>query len=360
MSETAANWQQSDESITPFMIKEPLETKDFVSTVRFSHPSGFHNRARILDVPKMVQWGKYELKDEVGLVANILRAARTEKVLLLFSSRGLLKPDLLATAIMGLWPKRSRPRVVLYGEMFQPDTGIRGLLERCLIKLANRTIYRYVVCSTDELHLFPETWGVDHNKLRFCPLFLEGEREVDRMLKPRGTHLFAGGDSMRDYEPLIETAKRLPEHQFVFCTTRLQGHKNLPANIKIGPIQRQDYLEWMDTAAAVLIPIHQGLRRTAGIFTLLSAMYTKKRTIVSSAPGIQDYAPADSVRVVDGSPDSYVEAIQWVFSHENAVAVDKMCEAAHQFVATQLTREHHIDCLLDIMDEAIQGTEQSG
>ena len=338
------------------MLQEKHKTKDFSSTVRYSNHPCFAQRARVLPVPDMVQWGKYRLRDELKLIKVILQAALQEKVLLLFSSRGFLKPDLLATAIMGLWPKSSRPRVVLYGEMFEPNTNLRGLLERWIMKLADRAIYRYVVNSTDELHVFAETWRVERAKLRFCPTYFP-EVEVDAVVerKVRRGHLFAGGDSLRDYEPLIEAAKQLPEYQFVFCTTRLDKHKDLPVNVKIGPTQRQQYLELMDTASAVVIPLRQGLRRPVGLFTLLGAMWTKKPTIVPTALGVQDYALENSVRVVDGSAQSYVEAIRWMLAPENVDRVDEMCETAHRIVRRQCTRDCHIECLLAILDEASQG-----
>ena len=136
---------------------------------------------------------------------------------------------------------------------------------------------------------------------------------------------------------------------------RLDKYKNLPVNVTIGPTPRQKYLELMDTASAVMIPLRQGLCRPVGLFTLLGAMWAKKPTIVPTALGIQDYALDNSVRVVNGSAQSYVEAIRWMLAPENADRVDEMCETAHRVVRRQFTRDCHIERLLVIMDEANQG-----
>ena len=341
------------------MHKEGCKKKKFASTVRYLQFPHFQERARILNVPNMVEFGKYRIADELWLIAVILIAAWRKDLLLLFSSRGVLKPDLLATAILGLWPKKIRPKVVLYGEMYEPNTGIRGVLERGIVKLADRAVRRYLVSSTDELTVFPRTWGVSPEKMRFCPAYFDPK---DDTVVSRGTpdgHIFSGGDSMRDYGPLIEAAKRLPHHKFVICTSRLNGQQDLPDNVKIGPNQRKEYLENLEQAAIVVIPLRKGLYRTTGHFTLLGSMWSKKPTIITESLGVQDYTPDDSALVVDGSPESYVKAIEWVLAPENRSNVDAMCERANRVVKTHFTCKKHIDYILEFMDEIMQEIEYS-
>ena len=63
----------------------------------------------------------------------------------------------------------------------------------------------------------------------------------------------------------------------------------------------------------------------------------------------------NSVRVVDGSAQSYVEAIRWMLAPENTDRVDHMCEVAHRVVRRRFTRNCHVEYLLTIMDEVSEG-----
>lgn len=57
--------------------------------------------------------------------------------------------------------------------------------------------------------------------------------------------------------------------------------------------------------------------------------------------------------IVDGSPESYVRAIQWVLDPANNGRIHQMCTLAHNTVREQFTIENHVTKLLAIMDEAL-------
>src|SRR5262245_6550633 len=107
-------------------------------------------RIRILEMP-YIPPARHSNWDELRRVFKVLSVARSEKVLLLNSSSGRFHPDTLALAILGLFPKSWRPKVGFLGDMWEPNTGLRNLFEKTVVRLADRAIDLYLVHSSEEL-----------------------------------------------------------------------------------------------------------------------------------------------------------------------------------------------------------------
>lgn len=316
----------------------------------------FATCARKIEVPiKLDSLSKREFRffDEVKLFTRVIRAAFQDKLLLLFSSRGRLRPELMAIISIGLIPKKNRPKIALYGEMFEPNHGARHLLERIIMKLVDRVVDRYILFSSDELDVFPATWGATQEKIRICNQFyFPPDQSAVRSKLPQSDHVFAGGNSFRNYNAFMEAAAQLPKHEFQICTTKIDPNENIPPNIKIGWPPIQEYLKLIDTAAAVVIPIQMGLKRTAGLLTCFESMWLEKTIIVPRALGMEDYIKNKVTGLlVDGSPESYVQAINWVLDPKNKNEVREMGKAAHKSVVEQFTLSNYVDGIYAVMDE---------
>lgn len=293
---------------------------------------------------------------EFMLFFRVLVAAMREDVLLLFSSRGYVKPELLATALIGLWPAFLRPKIIFYGEMFEPDTGWRYQIERRLMRLVDRAVFRFALHSRAEISLFAQTWQIAPEKLRATGFFAKQTLTTQPIVRrTRGKHIFAGGTSFRDYEPLVAAARMLPNCSFIICTNRLDQHIEIPPNVRVGFVSPAEYDELLGTAAAVVVPLRKDVHRITGMLTYLQAMWAKQPVIVTDTVGTCEYiTDGETGIVVDGSPQSYVEAIQRVLDPAQCDWVDKMCEQAHAAVCEQFTVARHVDQLLALVDEAHQ------
>ncbi|PLS83292.1 MAG: hypothetical protein CYG59_01680 [Chloroflexi bacterium] len=272
---------------------------------------------------------------------------------MLFGSRGNLKPELLAIVAIGLLPQRFRPGIVLHGDMYQPNTGLRGMLERLVLRFADRAIDRYTVQSAAEADIISRHWGIDRRKLNVVYVTYHPNATIKQLASaPRGQHIFAGGDSFRDFEPLVEAARMLPEYQFVIGTKRLEGRTDLPPNMQARVLSPSDYLKYMSTAAAVVVPLKKGLQRSAGQTTYQQSMWLKKLTIVTDALAVREYVE-DGVTglVVDGSPESYVSAIRWAFDPNNASTIVQIGEQAYARVKESADRNTRTQSLLRIVNE---------
>lgn len=316
----------------------------------------FAERSRLITIPPYNPFVDYGIADQIRIFWRVLQAAKREKALLLFSSRGRFKPELLAIAIIGFLPKRCRPIIVLNGDMWEPDGGLRGIVERFIVRLADRAIARYAVYSSAELIVFPQTWGVDPDKMRFTPYYSTVmEDDASSAAREAGDYIFAGGNRFRDYEPLVEAARRLPEYSFVMATRRLEGVTGLPPNILSGEVPPQEFARLLKAAVVVVVPMRQGLRRSTGHQTYLNAMKLKKPTIVNDVYGVRDHVRDHGTGlIVDGSAYGYVQALRWVLDPANKEKVQQMCEYAARDVSDRFSPETHARHLLAVMDEVMQ------
>lgn len=326
----------------------------FATTMNYLDVPQFAARARLSPRPAT---GK--LSDAFKIVAQILRLASTEEALLLASSWGRLHPDVLACALIGFWPRRLRPVVVLSGCMWEPNSGPRGLAEKLVIKLADRAICRYAVQSTEELTIFPELWGVDPAKLSLCLFCLSLSRQEltaadTQASPPSGDHIFAGGNSHRDYEPLLAVARQMPEHKFILATRLLDGRADLPPNVTAGQVSHRQFMDLLAGARANIIPIRQGLHRAVGQQTYLTSMWFGRPTIVTDTLGVRDHLrDGKTGLIVDGSPQSYMRALEWVLDPGHQAQLARLTAAARRDVQKRFTRENHANCLLKVLDQAV-------
>lgn len=318
----------------------------FATTVDYCDYEKFGNRFHSIVKPRST------LSEELSSINAILKAGRKFPLLLLDSSSGRIHPDVLAAILINLWPPKKRPMVIFMGCMWQRDPGLAGLIEKVLIRLADRVIQGYAVQATEEIKVFSETWGIPVSKIRLCKYYYTLTKdEIIDPPPPVEDIIFAGGNSHRDYDTLIRAAEELPDMKFVFATNVLDG-RSLPANIKAGQVSRAEFMRLMQACRAMVTPLKTGLSRAAGQQTYLNAMFLKKPMIVNDAYGVRDHViDHEDGLIVDGTVKGYVDALRYVTDPKNKAAVDLMCVNARQAVMRHSTFEIHAARLIEIVDE---------
>jgi glycosyltransferase involved in cell wall biosynthesis len=292
--------------------------------------------------------------DEFKRIFSILEFSKYHEAMLLNSSSGRFHPDVLAIILLG-FKRGRRPLVALFGDMWQPNQGVRGLFDRLLISLADRAVDCYIVLSSEEMEIFPSMWNIEKSKLRHCEYFYSFTPN-ELLIPPssKGDFVFAGGNSLRDYEPLIEAARRMPEQRFVIASRLLNGRSDLPSNVQAGEVSHSEFVDLMKSAAMVAVPIKKGLLRSSGQQTYLNAMILRKPVIVSDVFGVKDHLQnGETGLVVSGSSESFLTAMKWVLDPVNVDAVDRMVDKAHHIAQMQFSKEEHVRKLIKIMEELI-------
>jgi len=319
------------------------------STLDFSMHEGFRQRGDRL----RPSGEPATTRNQLRLLRAILRAARHGRPLILFSSRGSLKPDLCACVLLGFW--RARPPVVLVGEMWRPGTGPVALLERLAVRLTDRAVDRYLVLSQAEAEHLPRVWPMTPAKMRVRPFYFEPSEHGlsdEAPLPPRERCVVAGGDSFRDYGPLLEAARQMPDVPFLLVTKTLDG-VDLPPNVEVQAVPYAEYCRLLSRAGVVAVPVQTGLPRSAGLLIALMAMWLGRPTVATTALAMDEYVEDGVTGVlVDGSAAAWREALSRLL--DDAGEADRLAGAARQTTRERYTFDAYVRGILAALDEAVQ------
>lgn len=289
---------------------------------------------------------KKPLRNGARALLHILRQARQKQVIMLSSSTLV---ECLAIARMGTWSREQQPVVILFGDMFGGKSRLKRMAMRLLIKVMDRAVDGYIVQSTDDQRTFPRTWKVNPDKMHvalFGYTFDDSEiRDADIRT---GDYIFAGGNSQRDYDTLLEVARQMPEQRFILATWKLAGRRDIPANVIAESVSQERFQHLMGQSRLVVTSIRRGLLRAVGQQTYLNAMRLGKLSIVNERDvlGLQDYiVHGQTGLLVDGSPESYVAAIRWALDPQHTEQVQRICIEAQRVVQADFSYAHFLQRL---------------
>ena len=314
----------------------------------FSEPR-FAQKVNLIENMPFEPLRPYSVKDQLQHFIRILQTARSAKLLHLFSTVGKLKPELLAAACLALLPKSMRPAVVIQGPMWEPDSGIKGVFEKILLKILRHSVDRFAVYSKEEIPVFSTTWGIPSHQVDAIPYCFNPKIKIDTPEKQqKSQYVFAGGNSHRNYLPLVEAARMMPDVQFFIASHRLSGLSGLPANVQASSLPHDVYTKTMENAAVNIVPIQNGLHRSVGHQTFLNSMVMKIPTVVNRVLGIEEYIDHEQTGwLVDGSPESYAEAVRSILAPENKTRVNEICENAAAVVREKFSLGREAATLLE-------------
>jgi hypothetical protein len=277
-----------------------------------------------------------------GLVVRLVRAApRYDATVVNGAARFHdLYQDLVAAALRA---RRRRPPPIVVAETAW-DLGSAPLSERLgfgglrLAGAARRGVaamdgdhVTYCVLSEEERGIFADAFGIPLDRVA-CTRF--GHQLWSRADGPThdGGYVFAGGDSLRDYDTLLAAVDGLGGLPIRLVTNRRL--ERLPAGVEAGSVPYEEYVELLAGARVVVVPM-QATRRSAGLVTYLNAMALGKPVVVTDGPAVREYVEPGRTGLVvpPGDPGALREAIAWAADPANAGAVADMGAAARATVA---------------------------
>jgi hypothetical protein len=312
--------------------------KQIISTLRYSP---FPEWAERVDVVDRFDYGL------LAFVREVVRRARGYETVIL---SGNWRSDQLAA--IGIARLRRPPRVVMTVAAWKRGT---SLVDRAANALGFRALRGrhivFCVLSSDELESFPRTWGVAPEQVRFVPFgYTVPDGQLDLPVTDAGV-VFAGGDSLRDYGPLIQAAREMDAP--IRIASRRLGDVAMPANVVAGPVPPDRYDELFRTAAVVVVPLAGGTDRSAGQQTYLNAMAIGKPVIVTDAPGVRDYVDdrATGLIVPSGDAGALATAIRWVLDPANRDEVSAMRARARDVARTRFSTRSYVSRILAVADE---------
>jgi hypothetical protein len=308
----------------------------------------------ILDRPRMSGF---------SVLVRLLRTSRRYDAIVLDGSIGIRGGyvDQIAAGLIGRM--RHGPAVVISDCTWKRGSWwLDRLACRAGIWLADGPRVTYCVLSSDEVRMFPRTWGVDPHRvaLTLWPYTLPGDQVSSSPLDDGG--VFAGGDSLRDYETLLLSAGRI-DAQVTIATRTSSSASGLPIppNVRLGPLPFDRFVESMRRARVVVVPLVPTTDRSAGQTTYVNAMAMAKPVIATDTLGIRDYIEdgTTGVLVPPGDLRALTDALRWAVDPANRDEVRLMGERARAAALKRLRPEDYVGGLVTIARRSMDPSPSS-
>lgn len=283
-----------------------------------------------------------------ALLRRLLASRRGYNALLL---NGSGRFDQLAAAVVTRDP-RHVPIVVSDCTW---DTG-SSLLDRFAcragIRLLDDPKTTFCVLSSAEAEQFPATWDVAPSQVAFTPFCHTLTRAQLEMPTREDLGVFAGGDSMRDYGPLVEAARRLSVPFRIAARSLPADAGSPPPNLEHGTVPPDVFFDLMRRARVVAVPMRRDLCRSAGQQTYLNAMALGKLVIVTDGPGVRDYIDDGLNGLIVPAADAaaLTAALTWALDPRHAEAVRAITERGRETARQRFSPLAHLDNLLRVVE----------
>lgn len=255
-----------------------------------------------------------DAKNDVAFIGEVVRRAHRYAVLVL---NGSLRRDQAIAAAISLHPKP--PVMVVTDATWKVED--RSWEQRAQVlatKLIERVDTRYCVLSNFEKTRFPQTWGVDPDRVIVTPwMYTLSDEELAADVDDSGG-IVSGGDSLRDYRALLDVAGALDAPVTIATRTlSAQDLERLAPNVTAGPLDPGRYDEVMRRAAITVVALEHRTDRSAGQGTYLNAMVRAKPVVVTDAPGVDDYVIDGKTGIIVRAGDraGLRNALQWLLDH---------------------------------------------
>jgi glycosyltransferase involved in cell wall biosynthesis len=298
-----------------------------------------------------------------SVTARLVAAGLRGRTLVLLGSAGFgaRYADLLAAVAVARGPRS--PAVVLAECTWEPGSaalarrlrvGGNGGAARLAVRAVDGDRVTFCVLSRAERERFPRTWGVAPDRVAFTPFTVTlGEAQLAPP-PSLGDAVFAGGNSLRDYGPLLDAAGGIPA-PIVLATNRIGPHARLAPNVRAGLLPHARYVEELRLARAVVVPLAENRWRSAGQQTYLNAMALGKPVVVTDTMGVRDYVEhgVTGLVVPPGDARAMGEAVRWVLDPANAAAVDAMSERARRTARERFTLDRYLTRLLEVASATV-------
>nr|WP_277628119.1 glycosyltransferase [Arsenicicoccus dermatophilus] len=161
-----------------------------------------------------------------------------------------------------------------------------------------------------------------------------------------GDYIFAGGNSLRDYDLLAEAVRGTGIRVRVATTWRPE----VPCpELEVGPTSHEEFVDLLAGCRAMVLPLQSSVR-SAGQQTYLNAMVLGKPVVVTEGLGVTDYiTPGVTGVVVSRDVDSLRAALRHVMDPANAPEYAEMGRRARADVKARFMPEHYVESILAVL-----------
>lgn len=316
------------------------------STIWCSQRPGFSKEILVFNRSEEGYFGVFEkvrrLRNGDSILINGALGAREFLIDLLFgiylrifkTNVGILISD--ATWHPRTVPKESKAK--LFFRFY--DVLLKKILLMCE---SERTHYCFL--SREEMNVFATETKIDRRRIhftKFCsqlPLEIIEELMASAATSSFSGQVFAGGNSLRDYDTLISALQGLEIKAIIASSNK---HKYDPRQIDFKYLSHHDFFRTMARSSVVVVPLLLTEKRSVGQQTYLNAMALGKLLIVSDVIGVRDHLEPDVHALVVPASDvnALRGAISWALDPANAERVSAIASAGQRH-AQKMTFAHY-------------------
>jgi glycosyltransferase involved in cell wall biosynthesis len=284
----------------------------------------------------------------------LTRASGYDAVVLAASARG---DQAAAAALARLKPRQP---VVLQDSTWKRGTSrLDRFASRAGVRLLDGPSSHFCVLSAAEQRKFPASWGVDPARVHLTPWdFGLSEEELESPVSREG-YVFAGGDSMRDYRPLIAAAGSLSAPVRIAARAEPPvGRASMPRNVEYGPMPEDEYFRAMCGADVVVVALAADTERSAGQNNYLNPMALGKLVIVTDGTGVGEYVESGRTALIvpPGDEPELAAAITWALDPANAEEAEAIARRGRDHVRERFSPDAYVDRLLEVVAAASDAT----
>ncbi len=197
----------------------------------------------------------------------------------------------------------------------------------------------------------------DTNHIFYLPDVPETEQEYE-IIEKKQKYCFTGGLNNRDWNSVINLAKRNPNIQFVCVAERkdfekniehLNSLKNLPNNIDVYfNISLEEYDSLLKNSYVLVLPLRSN--RVSGLINVIKAIQYGVITITSNVNGINQYFPKEYKKFLSpiGDCDKLNENLNEIFQYDEEIY--KACIIAmRKHLSDNFSQKKAVSCICDIL-----------
>jgi hypothetical protein len=322
--------------------------KPALSTLHFPRRAAWNGCVQTIDRPG---------GSNLAIMRKLVRESKLYPALVLNGSGSPLS-ELSAGILIG---RRRYPPQVMFADCVW---GLGGVADRLVVRSALRLLdgphVHYCVHSHAQRDRFPDLWGVAAERVHVTPYYYTLSEEELALPTERDGGVFAGGDSHRDYGPLIEAAGGI-DAPVTLATGRISADERsrLPRNVNApGRVPHKQYIDMMRRASIVVVALAAREDRSAGEQTYLNAMALGKPVIVVDTMGVREYVTDRETGLVvpPGDPAALAAALEWVLDPANATEVAAMTERARAVALGSYSPDQYVAGLLRVLGEVLART----